>query len=127
MIEMSLPAPRPSATHWLSAEWQIFKLHWPFGYVIAYLAPIPKECLPLTGKTAKQGLDSGGRPLHMLNAFVHDLQAVVGQWSTGVEKTNEPTLLRRHLQELLDTYPMLPLSWFSVKWNIGRESLASKG
>jgi len=45
----------------------------------------------------------------MLNAFVHDLQAVVGQWSTGSEKTNEPTLLRHHLQELLDTYPMLRL------------------
>ncbi len=61
------------------------------------------------GKTAKQGLDDNGRPLHMLNAFVHDLQAVVGQWSTGAEKTNEPTLLRQHLQELLRAYPMLQL------------------
>lgn len=61
------------------------------------------------GKTAKQGIDDDGRPLHMLNAFVHDLQAVVGQWSTGAEKTNEPTLLRRHLQALLDNYPMLRL------------------
>jgi hypothetical protein len=61
------------------------------------------------GKTAKQGLDENGRPLHMLNAFVHDVQAVVGQWSTGAEKTNEPTLLRRHLQELLHAYPMLKL------------------
>lgn len=61
------------------------------------------------GKTAKQGIDENGRPLHMLNAFVHDLQAVVGQWSTGTEKTNEPTLLRRHLSDLLKTYPMLRL------------------
>lgn len=61
------------------------------------------------GKTTKQGLDDNGRPLHMLNAFVHDLQAVVGQWSTGAEKTNEPTLLRHHLEALLDTYPMLRL------------------
>jgi len=45
----------------------------------------------------------------MLNVFVHDLQAVVGQWSAGAEKTNEPTLLRRHLEELLDAYPMLRL------------------
>ena len=65
--------------------------------------------LAVDGKTAKQGLDENGRPLHMLNAFVHDLQAVVGQWSTGAEKTNEPTLLRHHLEELLDTYPMLRL------------------
>ncbi len=61
------------------------------------------------GKTAKQGIDDDGHPLHMLNVFVHDLQAVVGQWSTGAEKTNEPTLLRRHLAELLDAYPMLRL------------------
>ena len=61
------------------------------------------------GKTAKQGLDDDGSPLHMLNVFVHDLQAVVGQWSTGAEKTNKPTLLRRHLAELLEAYPMLRL------------------
>lgn len=77
-----------------------------------------RECLAETdtegvvavdGKTAKQGIDENGRPLHMLNAFVHDLRVVVGQWSTGSEKTNEPTLLRRHLHELLETYPMLKL------------------
>jgi hypothetical protein len=45
----------------------------------------------------------------MLNVFVHDLQAVIGQWSTGAEKTNEPTLLRRHLRELLEAYPCLRL------------------
>lgn len=74
------------------------------------LAELPSEgVLAVDGKTAKQGLDENGRPLHMLNAFVHDLQVVVGQWSTGAEKTNEPTLLRHHLQELLDTYPMLRL------------------
>lgn len=60
------------------------------------------------GKTSKQGIENGN-PLHMLNAFVHDLQVVVGQWSTGEEKTNEPTTLRRHLEELLQTYPMLRL------------------
>lgn len=31
------------------------------------------------GKTAKQGIDDDGHPLHMLNALVHDLQAVVSQ------------------------------------------------
>jgi len=65
--------------------------------------------LAVDGKTAKQGLDDDGRPLHMLNAFVHDLQVVVGQWSTGAEKTNEPTLLRHNLEKLLNTYPMLQL------------------
>lgn len=61
------------------------------------------------GKTAKQGLDDDGDPLHMLNVFVHDRQAVVAQWSTGAEKTNEPTILRRHFEERLDAYPMLRL------------------
>jgi DDE_Tnp_1-associated/Transposase DDE domain len=65
--------------------------------------------IAVDGKTAKQGLDDAGSPLHMLNVFMHDLQAVIGQWSTGAEKTNEPTLLRRHLAELLDAYPMLRL------------------
>jgi hypothetical protein len=65
--------------------------------------------IAVDGKTTKQGLDDNGRPLHMLNVFLHDLQAVLGQWSTGAEKTNEPTVLRRHLKELLDAYPMLRL------------------
>lgn len=74
------------------------------------LAEQPTEgVVAVDGKTAKCEIDDDGRPLHMLNAFVHDLQAVVGQWSTGAEKTNEPTLLRRHLQALLDNDPMLRL------------------
>lgn len=65
--------------------------------------------LAVDGKTTKQGLDQDGNPLHMLNAFVHDVQAVVGQWSTGDDKTNEPTLFRRKLRGLLVSYPMLQL------------------
>jgi len=45
----------------------------------------------------------------MPNALVHDKQVFVGQRSTGAEKTNEPTLLRHHRQELLDAYPILRL------------------
>ena len=80
------------------------------SWLQACMRKMPSEgVLAVDGKTAKQGLDDSGRPLHMLNAFVHDLQAVVGQWSTGSEKTNEPTLLRRHLKKLLRAYPMLRL------------------
>lgn len=64
--------------------------------------------LAVDGKTSKQGEDGDG-PLHMLNAMVHDLRVVVGQWSTSSEKTNEPTLLREKLHELLVAYPMLRL------------------
>jgi hypothetical protein len=80
------------------------------GWMQAALAEKTTEgVVAVDGKTAKQGIDDDGHPLHMLNVLVHDLQAVVGQWSTGAEKTNEPTLLRRHLEELLDAYPMLRL------------------
>jgi hypothetical protein len=80
------------------------------GWIQGCLASLPTEgVVAVDGKTTKQGLDENGRPLHMLNVFLHDLQVVLGQWSTGAEKTNEPTLLRRHLKELLDSYPMLRL------------------
>ena len=80
------------------------------GWLQGCLAQTPtKGVIAVDGKTAKQGLDENGRPLHMLNVFLHDLQVTIGQWSTGAEKTNEPTLLRRHLKELLDAYPMLRL------------------
>lgn len=80
------------------------------AWLQACLAETPTEgVVAVDGKTAKQGLDANGSPLHMLNVFVHDLQAVVGQWSVGAEKTNEPGLLRRHLEELLVAYPMLRL------------------
>jgi hypothetical protein len=61
------------------------------------------------GKTAKQGIDTNGRPLHMLNVLVHDVKVTVGQWSVGAEKTNEPTLLRRQLEELVANFPALKL------------------
>ena len=87
-------------------EFQQALARWLQGYV----GPSSTEgVIAVDGKTAKQGLDDNGRPLHMLNVFLHDIQAVLGQWSAGAEKTNEPTVLRRHLKELLDTYPMLRL------------------
>lgn len=61
------------------------------------------------GKTSRQALDDGGRPLHMLNVFVHDLGIAIGQWSVGAEKSNEPTVLRRHLEELVEAWPALKL------------------
>lgn len=74
-----------------------------------HVAENSEGVVAVDGKTAKQGIDSDGNPLHMLNAMVHDVQAVVGQWSTGDDKTNEPTLCRRKLRGLLVSYPMLQL------------------
>jgi hypothetical protein len=71
------------------------------------------EGMPLTvavdGKTSCQGLDAEGQPIHVLTAFVHQLKLVVGQWSVTGEKSNEPTVLRRHLSELLSDFPLLKL------------------
>lgn len=61
------------------------------------------------GKTSCQGLDLNGKPIHMLNVFLHDLKLVLGQWSVHGEKTNEPTALRNHLPELLANFPLLRL------------------
>lgn len=60
------------------------------------------------GKTAKAAID-GSQPLHMLNVMLHDVQAVIGQWAVTSAKTNEPTMLRRQLEGLLKSYPMLRL------------------
>ena len=61
------------------------------------------------GKTSCQGLDPEGRPVHMLNVFVHELKMTLGQWSVNGEKSNEPTVLRNHLPELLTNFPLLRL------------------
>ena len=63
----------------------------------------------IDGKTSKQALDNNGRPLHMLNALVHDWKVILGQWSVGAEKTNEPMVLRRKLEELIQNYPVLKI------------------
>jgi hypothetical protein len=61
------------------------------------------------GKTVSQGLDAQGNPVHLLTVFVHHLKAVLGQWSVGDEKSNEPAVLKLHLAELFESFPMLRL------------------
>jgi len=61
------------------------------------------------GKTSCQGLDPEGQPVHLLSVFVHDLKLVLGQWSVNDEKSNEPAVLRRHLAELFERFPLLRL------------------
>jgi len=61
------------------------------------------------GKTAKQSLDASGDPVHMLNVFLQKAKVTLDQWSVSDEKTNEPSSLKTHLEELLSAYPMLHL------------------
>jgi hypothetical protein len=73
---------------------------------------LPAECrlaAAVDGKTSCQGLDPDGQPVHMLSVLVHDLKLVLGQWSVNDEKSNEPAVLRRHLAELFERFPLLQL------------------
>jgi hypothetical protein len=72
---------------------------------------LPEQPLTVAvdAKTSCQGLDANRQPVQMLTAFVHQLKLVVGQWSVRGEKTNEPTALRNHLDELLQNFPLLRL------------------
>jgi len=61
------------------------------------------------GKTCRQGFDAHGDPVQMLNVFVQDLKACLGQWPLEGEKCTEPEVLKAHLQELFERYPALRL------------------
>jgi hypothetical protein len=61
------------------------------------------------GKTSCQGLDATGQPVQILAVFIQQLKLVIGQWSVRGEKTNEPGVLKRHVEELVRDFPMLRL------------------
>lgn len=61
------------------------------------------------GKTSCQTRDDEGRPIHMLNVFVHDLRINLIQWSVRGDKTNEPGCLILHSDELFEQYPLIRL------------------
>jgi hypothetical protein len=61
------------------------------------------------GKTSKQGFDPQGDPIQMLNVFVQDLKACLGQWPLSGDKRTEPEVLKAHLSGLFEKYPALRL------------------
>ena len=63
----------------------------------------------IDGKTCRQGLAADGSPVHMLNVFLQQAKLALDEWSVGGDKTNEPGSVRRHLGELLASYPALGL------------------
>jgi len=60
-------------------------------------------------KTSCQGLDADGEPVQLVTVLVHNLKLVLGQWSVRGEKTNEPNVLKNHLEELTLNFPLLKL------------------
>jgi len=61
------------------------------------------------GKISKQSHDAEGNPVQLVTVLVHRLKFVLAQWSTTGEKTNEAGVLKNHLAELLEAFPMLRL------------------
>ena len=61
------------------------------------------------GKTSKQFRQADGEPIHLLNVFVHDLNATLAQYSVKGEKTNEEACLKQHAAELFAQYPFIKL------------------
>jgi hypothetical protein len=78
-----------------------------------WLQEIVAEEGPLTaavdGKTSKQGFNPAGDPVEMLNVFVQDVKACLGQWPLSGDKLTEPEVLKAHLGELFEKYPALQL------------------
>jgi hypothetical protein len=59
------------------------------------------------GKTSKQARDAGGRPIHVLNVFAHDLKLALADWPVGDGEATESEVLKAHLDELFAAYPSL--------------------
>jgi len=73
------------------------------------LAPEESFTVAVDAKTSCQGKDEEGNAVQLLTVMVHDLKLVIAQWSVRGEKTNEPKVLRHHLQELCQQFPALHL------------------
>jgi hypothetical protein len=74
--------------------------------VISQQGPL---AVAVDGKTSKQGLDTKGNPIQMLNVFAQDLKVCLGQWPLNGDKSTEPEVLKAHLSELFEKYPALRL------------------
>jgi hypothetical protein len=72
---------------------------------------VPAEPLTVAvdAKTSCQGIGDDGQPVQLLTVLVHNLKLVLGQWSVHGEKTNEPNVLKNHLAELTEHFPLLKL------------------
>lgn len=85
------------------AEFQTALSHWLHAVV-----QIPDDlAAAVDGKTAQQGHDAAGHPIHVLNVFAHRLKVCLASWPVGDGKATEPEVLKAHLGELFAAYPTL--------------------
>lgn len=58
-------------------------------------------------KTSRQGIDTDGQPVQLVTVLMHELKLVIAQWSVRGDKTNESGVLKLHLAELREQFPLL--------------------
>lgn len=81
-----------------------------FTQWLRHVALTDEPCVAaVDAKTSRQSHGAGGEPVQLLTVFVHQLKLVIGQWSVQGEKTNEPGMLKRQLEQLMQDFPMLRL------------------
>lgn len=70
---------------------------------------LPQESFTaaVDAKTSCQGIDNDGQPVQLVTVLIHKLKLVIAQWSVRGEKTNEPGVLKKHLAELRQQFPLL--------------------
>jgi len=93
----------------LLAKISLNELQEAFAVFLSQLLQNQALTAAVDGKVAKQMLDEEGEVLQMLNVFVHHLKVVLWEWSVKGDKTNEPGCLKKHLGELLSSFPHLKI------------------
>ncbi len=63
----------------------------------------------IDAKTSCQGLAADGQPVQLVTVLIHELKLVIAQWSVRGEKTNESCVLKNHIAELRQEFPLLKL------------------
>jgi hypothetical protein len=79
------------------------------NWLAAILADQTDLVAAVDGKTSKQAFQSEDHPIQMLNVFVQDVKACLGQWPLSGDKSTEPEVLKSRLNELFTRYPGLRL------------------
>lgn len=79
------------------------------AWIEQVLPPDEPFVAAVDAKTSCQGLDTDGDPVQLVTVLVHNLRVVLGQWSVRGEKTNESGVLKNHLAQLKQDFPLLKL------------------
>ena len=91
-------APHPNTMSRTLAKFSLEDFQAAFSrWLQAVVADRSQLVVAVDSKTSKQGFDSQGDPIQMLNVFAQDLKACLGQWPLCGEKSMEPEVLKAHL------------------------------